>query len=127
MSITTDPFGLSEQLTKNCLDDKKLLDDEVQTIYRLRTSYFARNNNSQLVMTRTLTKMKRLSYGFDILREDLNNIGATVMENITNINELADGLYEPVIDYSTATYDWETGYIDSYDLKLVQFKTKKNN
>jgi hypothetical protein len=64
--------------------------------------------------------MRRLSTGINILEEDVSVIGAAeVIQSIENLHEVEDGLYE-VVTCNIKT-DWETGYVDDYDLKLVPF------
>lgn len=41
------------------------------------------------------------------------------MNSIINLDECGDGLYEVVV--CNETHDWESGYVDGYDLKLIPF------
>lgn len=45
--------------------------------------------------------------------------------HITNLDKCKDGIYK--IQICNPRTDWETGYIDEYDYKLVPFKEEDNN
>lgn len=65
--------------------------------------------------------LKRKCTGFNILREDISQIGADgVLDRIENIDECQDGLYQVIT--CNETRDWEGGYIDDYDYRLIPYK-----
>ena len=65
--------------------------------------------------------MKRLSNHCNFLKSDIDNIGAfSVVNNIENLNEVMDGLYSVVM--CNVRKDWESGYIEDYDYKLVPYQ-----
>lgn len=89
------------------------------SVVRLRTTFWWDNRGGH--MKKSLTTMKRLTNGFDLLIEDMSMIGAEdVMTRIINLDSCADGLYKliPVNEKR----DWETGYIDDYDYKLIPYQ-----
>lgn len=69
---------------------------------------------------RKITWVRRKSFGFQILENDFDAIGsAEAVEQIINLNESPDGLY--TIEVVNETRDFESGYVDGYDLKLVPY------
>lgn len=71
-----------------------------------------------LHIRRDLLPVKRKSAGHQILEEDCNMIGADgVWPKIVNLGECKDGFYEFVT--CNESRDWESGYVDDYDYKLV--------
>lgn len=78
-----------------------------------------------LHIKRTLRVLRRHGRGYNLLQEDLSNLGPTeVYERIVNLNSCPDGLYEVVI--CNETMDWESGHVDDYDYKLVAFDPAKD-
>jgi hypothetical protein len=62
--------------------------------------------------------MRRLSTGHDFLSEDTSMVGADeVIPQIVNLDEVEDGLYRVIT--VNERRDWESGYVDSYDYRLV--------
>ena len=89
-------------------------------VVRLKTSIWKDDNG--LHLRKDLTYMKRLSFEFNILKEDAVNIGANeVMDRIDNLNDCKDGLYEVVTCNETREY--ESGMIDDYDYTLIPWKS----
>lgn len=67
---------------------------------------------------KSLTFLRRRCDGFNVLSEDASAIGAGyVLPRILNLGEVADGIYEVVT--CNEQHDWETGYVDDYDYRLV--------
>ncbi len=88
----------------------------IKCVVRLTRSYW--HNNSMLCQKIELRYLKRKCINFNILAEDASNIGAEeVMPRIINLDECEDGIYE-VVPCNEST-DFETGYIDDYDYKLI--------
>lgn len=95
-------------------------------IVRLETSYWMDKRRKGIHQKRSLLFMKRLSKNsFNILEEDTVNAGAEeIIPRILNLNECEDGLYQVVI--CNPCYDWETGYIEDYDYKLVPYSEESS-
>ena len=73
--------------------------------------------------TRSIRFLKRKSEGFNFVEEDASTMGAEyVMDAITNLNTVEDGVYEVVMaDIFT---DHETGYVEDYTYKLIPYPPK---
>lgn len=92
-------------------------------VYRVGTEAFQRGKT--FVYARTLTRVARKS-NWEPVEEEVYNVGAREgLESITNLLEVPDGLYYVVT--TNEQRDWETGYIDSYDLKLVPYPEELEN
>lgn len=92
---------------------------EHRCVVRLKTAFWKseRGINEQ----KSLSFLKRKSFGFNILDEDCSNIGASeVMQRIVNIVDCADGVYEVVT--CDETREWESGVIYDYNYKLIPFQ-----
>ena len=86
---------------------------KLKIIVRLKTeSYY---DNNKVVMKKVLTVLKRKSVGNfgDVL------IDACDINNITNLLELEDGVYE--ISWNVTSTDWETGQADDWNYMLVPY------
>lgn len=92
--------------------------EKALAVVRLRTSTWS--DRKGVHIRRSLTYLRKLCRGFNVLEEDVSNLGAEdAVGQITNLEECPDGIYEVrVCNQST---DWETGYVDGYDLKLIPF------
>ena len=91
-------------------------------VIRLRTTAWA--NHKGIHCTKSITFLKKQSYGVNILEEEISAVGA--MEAISRIVDLGmhdDGIYEVVV--ANESRDWETGYIDDYDLILIPLLSAK--
>ena len=75
-----------------------------------------------LHVKRALRYLKRECTGYNILYEDIQNMGADeVMKSITNLDECKDGIYEVIVCNEWSS--WECpGIIEDYDLKLIPYK-----
>lgn len=104
--------------------------DEIQTeaaeeqkqenhcVVRLRTTMWA--DKSGIHTKKSLIYLKRLCVGYNLLEEDTNMAGADmIIQNIIDLYKCKDGIYEVVS--CNESRDFETGYIDDYDYKLVPF------
>jgi len=89
---------------------------ENKCVVRLKTSTWS--DKRGVYLKKSITYLRRLSKGYLILEEDTKNIDTEVIEGIINLDECSDGVY--VVVTCNERYDWETGYIDSYDYKLVR-------
>lgn len=85
-----------------------------QCVVRLRTTTWA--NSKGLHIKRSLTYLRRQCVGFLGLKEDAGAIG-----NITNLDQCEDGIYEIIV--CNVSYDWESGYVDDWNYKLVPIST----
>ena len=93
-------------------------DDITRCVVRLRRTAWHDARGCHL---RTdLTFLKRHCAGYNILYEDAQNMGMDeVAKHLTGLNTLRDGIYKVVI--CNAKPDWETGYVEEYDYRLVPF------
>lgn len=98
--------------------DKK----ETSCIIRLKTSSWF--DKKGLHLKRSLTFLRKLCKGYNLLEEDCAVIGAEyTLSSIINLNICEDGIYEVVS--CNEKRDLETGYIDDYDLKLIPYIGEK--
>jgi hypothetical protein len=91
--------------------------EDSPTVVKLSTSYW--KNRKGIHIKRSLNFMRRLSKGYNVLEEDFNSIGGTIVDQIINLNECVDGLYEVIL--CNEQKDWETGHIEDYDYKLISY------
>lgn len=90
-------------------------------VVRLRTTMWADKNG--IHMRKSLTFLRRKSEGFNVLEEDVSAVGVEeVVPRILNMDECPDGIYEVVM--CNESHDFETGYIDDYDYRLVTANAK---
>ena len=87
-----------------------------RVIVRLSSSYW--NDCRGCYTKRSLTFLKKKCTGFNFFSEDLDVSSAEeIIPKIKNLNQCDDGVYEIItINHHT---DWESGYIDDYDFKLI--------
>ena len=91
---------------------------EHQTVVRVVTTSWTDKKGAHT--KRSLNILKRKSFGYNALEDECNNIGAQgAMENILNLWEVKDGVYEVIV--CNISRDIETGYVDDWDLKLIPF------
>jgi hypothetical protein len=88
-------------------------------VVRVKTSVWA--DKKGLHTRRDVLYMNRLSSGYNILQEEMSatNDAEYVAHLLLNLNNIEDGLY--AVQRTNCSHDFETGYIDSYDFKLVPF------
>lgn len=92
-------------------------------VIRLTTSYW--KDKKGIHQKKSISFMRRLStVQIGILDYD-SDMGGTdeIIPKIVNFDECEDGLYQVVI--CNEVKDWETGYVDDYDYKLIPYKTKE--
>ena len=83
---------------------------------RVKTTVWA--DKRGLHTKKSLTFLRRQCEGFNVLAEDVSAIGAgEVLPRILNLGEVEDGIYEVVV--CNESHDYETGYVDDYDYRLV--------
>ena len=87
-------------------------------VVRLKTNCW--RNDKGLHIMRSLTTLKRKSSGHQMLDEEITMTSPDeAARMIVNLNECKDGIY--VVVTCNESKDWETGYIDGYDFKLLPF------
>lgn len=58
---------------------------------------------------------------YDLLADEVDNIGLyDAIESIINLNDVEDGVYQ--LMHANIGTDWETGWVESWDLKLVPYE-----
>jgi hypothetical protein len=91
---------------------------EHQTVVRVVTTSWM--DSKGLHTKRSLNVLKRKSFGFNILEGECSSVGAeNAVGNIINLQDVLDGIYEVVV--CNASRDFETGFVDDWELKLVPF------
>lgn len=104
------------------LSDKEANEQECRCVVRLRRSWW--HDPKGLHQRIDLTYLKRHCKDFNILDEDACNCGADeVLLRVVNLDECKDGIYEVLT--CNERRDWETGYIDEYDYRLVPYSPNK--
>lgn len=94
-----------------------------RTVVRVKTNTWYDKNG--LHIRRDVTYMKRLSSGHNILQNELDNTDATFVKNlIVNVTDVKDGLY--YVQLINCVRDFETGFIELYDFKLVPYAKSEN-
>jgi len=90
-----------------------------QTVVRVSiNSWFS---GGSLHYKKSLSVLKRKSFGYEILEDECSNIGATeVVLKIINFNQVEVGLYELVA--FNISRDRESGCVDDWDLKLIPYE-----
>lgn len=107
----------SNSITLDCIENEQPSIN--RTVVRLKTTAWV-DCNGNLNYKKCISILHRKSFGFNALFEDIHDIGAIeVIERIINLDICSDGVYEVVT--CNEHRDWETGYIDDYDFKLVEF------
>lgn len=93
-------------------------DSKLRTIVRVKTNMYSSGGGA--VIKKTITTLKRKSYGYDLLYEEISSCDAEfVLSRIINIYEVEDGVYELVT--TNISTDFETGIVDDYDYKLIPY------
>lgn len=91
-----------------------------RSVVRLTTSCW-KDAKGGIHITRSILPLKRKSFGFQILQEDSDNIGADeVIHAIRDIYKLRDGVYS--VNVCNPKYCYETGYLEEYDYQLNPFE-----
>ncbi len=91
-------------------------------IVRLKTSYWS--DKRGMHQKKSITFLQRKCKGYNFVEEDISNVGAEdVISQIINLNECNDGNY--IITTVNEKRDWETGYVEEWEYKLVEFTEEK--
>lgn len=105
-------MNIDELMTISNLESKKN-----KTIVRISRNYF-RNRKGEFVKQTKISPLKRKCTGQQLIEYDYDNVDCEyIIDRIINLEELKDGIYE-LIPINLGT-DFETGYIQDYDYKLV--------
>ena len=97
----------------------KLYETDVisRCVVRLRTTTWA--DKRGLHQKKSLEFLRKQCTGFNALEEDVETEGAEeVFQRILDIEMCADGIYEVVV--FNEKRDYETGYVEDYDYRLVK-------
>lgn len=95
--------------------------EQNRCVVRLRTTTWG--DGRGLHTKRSLTYLWRQCVGYNFLQEDAEVVGAEqAVALITNLGQCPDGVYEVV--FQNVTRDWETGYVDGWDYKMVPVSTE---
>ena len=90
---------------------------KLRSIVRLTTSSWS--DNRGIHVRKDIVNLKRKSSpGYDLLDEEFNNAGPDSLP--INLYEVNDGIYEVIL--VNGQRDWETGYIDDWETRLVEYK-----
>jgi hypothetical protein len=90
-----------------------------RSVVRVKTSSWS--DKKGFYQKKSITYLKRKSKYHNWIEDEISNIGALqVFDGITNINEVDDGVYEVLT--CNESWDWETGMLDSWEYKLVEFE-----
>lgn len=93
-------------------------EDKLKCVVRVQTESYKRGNTYFYGKSLRVIKGKTT---YDLIHEEAQAIGLQdALENILNLNELENGLYEFVI--ANRCYDVESGYLDDWDWRLVPYK-----
>lgn len=93
-------------------------EQEPRDVYRLKTSCW--HDGRSLHVKRSLTRLKRLSFGADFLNEEVLQVGAEeLVSMICNLSECEDGVY--VVVFVEGYRDYETGHLEDWEYKLVPY------
>lgn len=93
-------------------------EDRPQTVVRLSRSMW--HDKDGAYSRTTIRYMKRHTRGYNVFDEDCKNIGAQdVIPRIVNLDDCEDGVYQLIM--CDERKDWETGYVEDWDYKLIAF------
>ena len=93
-------------------------DSEDVCVVRLTTSAWSGMRGTHL--KKSLVVMRRMSRGYPLLVEECADVGAiAALAKVINLYEVCDGLYQ--VRICDVQQDWETGYIEDYNYKLIPF------
>lgn len=91
-------------------------------VVRVTTS--AWNDEKGFHIRKSIRWMRRKSVGHNALEEEIDMVGSDeASRKIINLTEVEDGLYVVVI--VNISRDYETGYSDDWDYKLVPYVEEK--
>ncbi len=115
---------MADHVFKSVFDAfKEEHEEQGRCIVRLSTSCW--NDKNGIYVTKRLTYLKRKCRGYNDLAEECDNIGDAddVMGRVVNLYECEDGVYHVIV--CNIRYDWESGYVDDYDFKLLPYEEEE--
>lgn len=108
------------KLTTKLTFENETKKDRIPVVVRLRTAYYYKSGS--YCKTKSLTFLKRKSdpEKLNCLDDEVSCSGIDLfIDSIVNLDSCPDGLYE--IHYINLNRDWETGYIDDWEYKLIPY------
>lgn len=95
------------------LDTEETTTDEKPRVFvRIRTSCW--KNREGIHFKKSMRFLQRKCVGHNFILEECQSFGAhDFLPMITNFHDVADGVYEVVIN--RISKDWETGMVDDWD------------
>lgn len=94
-----------------------------RTVVKIKTSYWS--DDRGIHIRKDLSFSKRKSVAYNLLEEDADQVGAeNIVVRIINLDECEDGFYQVVT--VNESRDWESGYIEDYDYKLIPYKDESD-
>ena len=93
-------------------------------VVRLTTSAYSTERG--IFLKRGLTYLKRKTTGPNHIEDEVSDIGADeLFQRIINLNDCIDGVY--YFEMCNKKIDWEGGYLDDWEYRLVPFKEEGND
>lgn len=90
-------------------------ENEHRLVVKIETSFFERGNS--VCEQKSMRVLRRKSVGFDLLAEEVGGVGPEdTLKSIIGWHDAKPGEYE--LRAVNISRDWESGYVDGYDLKL---------
>lgn len=104
-------------------DEEKLREqkrlERGRVVVRIKTEMYM-ESSGRFVYRKTMKKLERRSYGYDILNDDLS-AGSTpdeIIERITNFHDVKDGVYE--LTPRATDWNWEHGVYEGFEYELTE-------
>jgi len=91
-----------------------------RTVIRLSKDWWSDNRGTYKKIS--VKYLKRKCVNFNWFEEDVSNGGPEMIDKIINLDDVKSGIYEVIT--CNESRDWESGYIDDYDYKLIPYKEK---
>jgi hypothetical protein len=95
---------------------------EDRCIVRISTSSW--KDKRGIHIRKDINYLRKLCIGYNLLEEDASSLYTNdIVDYIHNLYEVDDGVYQVVT--CNESIDYETGYIDGYDYKLIPYKEEE--
>ena len=107
--------NLFDELMSSVKQVDSLNNDKHRLIVMVTTSNYLSGN--KMVSKRELYPLKRKS---QLSFHDMFPDPIECMNSITNFHEVDEGIYEVIM--INESRDWETGYLDDWEYKLIPYK-----
>lgn len=92
--------------------------EKVKCVVRVQTEAYKKGDT--YFYGKSIRVLKRKTT-YDFVKDEVDNIGTIDgLENIINLNDVSNGVYEVVVDHES--YDIETGYLDDWNFKLIPYE-----